>query len=70
MSNEIAENQVISITKNYNISMRFNLENGLTVGNDNYNFTYMPYNSTGYIDIKGVITSNQNDMLKQIFNVE
>lgn len=70
MSNGIVENQEISITKNYNISMRFNLENGLTVGNDNYNFTYMPYNSTGYIDNKGVITAEQNEILKQIFNLE
>lgn len=70
ISNKKAESQEISITKIYNISMRFNLENGLTVGNDNYNFTYMPYNSTGYIDIKGVITAEQNEILKQIFNLE
>lgn len=70
ISNEKAKNQEISITKNYSISMRFNLENGLTVGNDNYNFTYMPYNSTGYIDNKGVITAEQNEVLKQIFNLK
>lgn len=70
MSNEIAENQEFSNAKNYSISMTFNLKNGLTVGNDNYNFTYMPYNSTGYIDNKGVIPSTQNEILKQIFNVE
>ncbi len=70
ISNEKAESREISITKSYSISMRFNLENGLTVGNDNYNFTYMPYNSTGYIDNKGVITAEQNEVLKQIFNLK
>lgn len=70
MSNEIAENQEISITKNYSISMTFNLKNGLIVGNDNYNCTYMPYNSTGLINNKGVITSTQNELLKQIFDLK
>lgn len=70
VSDEKSENQEIINKKSYNIAISLNLINGLIIGNSDYKINYVPYNSTGYIHNKGVITTEQNEILKQIFNVE
>lgn len=55
---------------NYSISMTFALKDGLTVGHDNYKVCYYPYTSGGYVENKGVLTFEQSESLKEIFNLD
>lgn len=70
ISDNLSDNQEIIIKDSYSISMSFHLANGLIIGNHRCNFTYMPYNSTGFIEGKGVITSPENEKLKAIFDLK
>lgn len=70
LSKELAEKQKISITKPYSISISFNLTNGLITGEGGFSIWYMPYNSTGAIEPKGIIPSEQNEKLKKVFDIE
>lgn len=70
VSDEKSGDQSISVSGNYSISMTFALKDGLTVGHDNYKVCYYPYTSGGYVANKGVLTFEQSESLKEIFNLD
>ncbi len=68
LNGEQSENQDISVNDPYSVTMELCLSNGLIVG-ENGSISYMPYNSTGHISCKGIITAEENEKLKAVFSI-